>query len=253
MESTTGRSILLTARLAALAGRVLLRGSSARALGAVHDFCWLYPTLTRNNSWHGPVLTHFETAAKEVWLTIDDGPHPEHTPVMLDLLRAHGASATFFVIGREVDRHRSLVRRIVEEGHEVANHSYSHPISVWWGLPRPVVAREVDRCSHAIRVATGRSPRFFRAPVGMVSSAVHPVTSSRGLSVVGWSASAADGCGVVPTLAARRVMASLAPGRIIVMHEGGSSRHRPLALRLLLEALAESGYRCVIPSPEVLK
>ena len=253
MESITGRPLLLTARFAALAGRVLLRGRAARALGAVHDLCWLYPTLTRNNSWHGPVLTHFEAISREVWLTIDDGPHPEHTPVMLDLLRAHGARATFFVIGREVDRHRSLVRRIVEEGHEVANHSYSHPVGIWWTLPRAFVAREVDRCTHSIRVATGREPRLFRAPVGMVSSAVHPVVSARGLSVVGWSASAGDGCCVVPTLAARRVMKDLTPGRIIVMHEGGASRHRPLALRLLLEALAEEEYRCVIPSQEVLK
>jgi len=253
MEKYPGRSFLLTTRFAALLGRIVLRGGGRWAAGALHDFCWLYPTLTRNSTWHGPVITEFETDKREVWLTIDDGPHPIHTPAMLDLLRQHDAKATFFVIGRQVDRHRDLVRRMVEEGHEVANHSYSHPISTWWALPRSMVAREMERGEHAIRVACGQSPRFFRAPVGMVSSAVHPVAQALGLTVVGWSVSAADGCCVVPSRVAARVMENVAPGSIILMHEGGASRHRPLALRHILEGLTEQGYRCVIPSVDVLK
>lgn len=219
----------------------------------VYDVLWLYPTLSRNCDWHGPVATRFETAKKEVWLTIDDGPDPESTPGMLDLLKAHGAKATFFVIGRKVEQNRALVRRIVAEGHSLGNHTFSHPAPAWWILPRPLVRREIALGNETLVAASGRKPRFFRSPVGMNNSSVHPAAHAAGQRVIGWSAAGGDGCPVAPSEVTRRIMTQVQPGSIILIHEGGVSRRREATLARLLEALAEEGYRCVLPKESALR
>ena len=80
------RRFLLAGRFAAVLGVLAMRGGLRAAAWAAHDFLWLYPTLRRNCPWHGEVLTHFHTAERSAWLTIDDGPEPESTPRILDLL-----------------------------------------------------------------------------------------------------------------------------------------------------------------------
>lgn len=242
------RRILLITRL--LAGVVAWFGRKWAFRGpawAVHDFLWLYPTLRRNCAWHGPVVTRFQTEAREVWLTIDDGPDPETTPLFLDLLREHGVRATFFVIGSKVDAHRDLVRRIRAEGHELANHTHRHPAGFWWLLPRSLAAREISRCELSLRAATGERSRYFRSPVGMNNAGIHPVAARAGLQIVGWSADGADGCCTVPSIVVRRIRKKLAPGAIVLLHEGGDARRRALTLRQTLEMFHEEGYRCVHP------
>jgi len=217
-----------------------------------HNFLWLYPTLRQNCAWHGPVVTHFETDRREVWLTIDDGPDPRDTPGMLDVLARYNAKATFFVIGRQVDSQRALVRRILREGHSLGNHTYSHPAGWWWAAPRPVVRHEMAWGTKAIETATGAKPRWFRSPVGMNNVSVHPIAEGEGQRVVGWSAGGKDGCPAAPTRVIQRIMASVKPGAIIVLHEGGTSRYRVSTLERLLERLQGEGYTCVLPEPESL-
>jgi peptidoglycan/xylan/chitin deacetylase (PgdA/CDA1 family) len=247
------RSLVLTGRLAALAGVALLRGRHRFAAWAVHDFLWLYPTLRRNCDWHGEVLTRFETSRREVWLTIDDGPDPADTPDFLDLLARHDARASFFVIGKKAAAHPDLCRRMVTEGHTLENHSHSHPAGFWWALPRPFVRRELERAQAAIHEAAGVPPRFFRSPVGMNNAGVHPAAFRLGLRVTGWSAAAGDGCPAAPTTIVRRIMRGVFPGAVILLHQSGGNRHRALTLSRLLDALAASGYRCVLPDPLTLR
>lgn len=243
----------MAGRVAAVAGAGLLRGHRRACVWMAHDALWLYPTLRRNCDWHGEVLTRIKTAAREVWLTIDDGPDAHDTPLLLDLLAAHGAKATFFTIGQKVEQNRALCRRIYAEGHEMGNHSFSHPAPYWWVLPRPMVRKEILRGQEAILAATGRLPRWFRSPVGMNNPGVHPATKQLGLRVIGWSADGCDGgCPGVPTRIVGRIMSRLQPGSIILLHESGGHRHRALTLRHLLEALDEAGYRCVLPEAESL-
>ena len=115
-----------------------------------------------------PVLTRLPTQRREVWLTIDDGPSAD-TPAILDLLDAHGAKATFFLVGVRAVAQPALVRDIVRRGHGIGNHSMSHPAAWFWALGPLRMRHQVERCQRALTDLTGRPPRWFRAvvPEGM--------------------------------------------------------------------------------------
>jgi peptidoglycan/xylan/chitin deacetylase (PgdA/CDA1 family) len=247
------RHLVLAGRLAAVLGVLAMRGRARAVAWGAHDFLWLYPTLRRNCSWHGEVLTHFRTQERAVWLTIDDGPEPGGTPKILYLLAKHGAKAAFFVIGKKVEQNPDLCRRIISEGHTVENHTYSHPVGWWWAMPRPFVRREIERGYDAILSATGQAPRFFRSPVGMNNSSVHPVTAGLGLRVAGWSVDGCDGCPAAPTSIAARIVRTIYPGAIVLIHESGGSRHRLLTVARLLDKLDETGYRSLLPPEHLLR
>jgi peptidoglycan/xylan/chitin deacetylase (PgdA/CDA1 family) len=247
------RHLILAARAAALALWPLTPWRARWSVEMTHNFFWLYPTLRQNCAWHGPVATRFETEKREVWLTIDDGPDPRDTPGMLDALARYEAKATFFVIGRQVDSQRALVRRILREGHSLGNHTYSHSSGWWWAAPKPVVRHEIAWGNKALETATGSKPKWFRSPVGMNNMSVHPAAAAESQRVIGWSASGKDGCPAAPTVVIQRIMASVRPGAIILLHEGGASRYRVSTLERLLERLKNAGYTCVLPEPESLR
>src|SRR5258706_10477628 len=106
-------------------------------------FLIVYPAIRANCRWFGPVVTRFRTADKAVWLTIDDGPHPDDTPALLKLLQKHNARATFFAIGRRVEKYPELARAIVREGHTLANHTQTHPALFFWCFLAPWLARQI--------------------------------------------------------------------------------------------------------------
>lgn len=245
--------MVLAVRLAAVLGVLSMRGRARAIAWGLHDFLWLYPTLRRNCPWHGEVLTRFDTAERLIWLTIDDGPDAEGTPRILDLLAKHDAKAGFFVIGKKVEQNSALCRRIVSEGHAVENHTYSHPAGFWWAMPRPFVRREINRGYQAILGATGHAPRFFRSPVGMNNSSIHPVAAELGLRVAGWSVDGCDGCPDAPTAIVSRIMRAIHPGAVVLIHEGAGSRHRLLTLARLLDKLGETGYRSILPPEHILR
>ncbi|MGC1480401.1 MAG: polysaccharide deacetylase family protein [Chthoniobacterales bacterium] len=217
-------------------------------LGSVAVAHWitLYGTLRRNSGWFGPLTTEFGGAADEVWLTIDDGPEPRDTPGMLEVLARHEALATFFMIGRKVDRERELARRVAGAGHGIGNHTYSHPAGAFWTLPPGMMRREIVRGADAIEVATGVRPRLFRSPVGLTNPFVHPVLRSEGAQLVGWSASGFDGLGDRGEVVVSRILNAARPGGILVLHEGGGPG-RVETLDLLLTRLKARGLRCVLP------
>lgn len=242
------RKQILAARKFALAATVLLRGRARMAAWTIHEILRLGPTLLRNSDLHGPVAHHFRTDEKEVWLTIDDGPDPEQTPRLLELLAAADAKASFFVIGSKVDWNRALCRRIVAEGHTLENHSYSHPSGHFWAMPCCAIRAEIVRCSHAIRVAAGVDPSWFRSPAGLTNSCVHPAAARSWLRVAGWSAAGLDGIpGTKPEHVVARIVRDLEPGAILLMHEG-PGRRSVETLELLLGEISARGFRCVIPS-----
>jgi peptidoglycan/xylan/chitin deacetylase (PgdA/CDA1 family) len=247
------RHLVLAARCLAAAGALTLRGRSRAAAWAAHDFFWLYPTLRRNCDWHGEVVTRFETTEPAVWLTIDDGPDSHDTPAMLDVLRDRGVRASFFAIGKNAARHPDLCRRIVAEGHTLENHTQTHPAGAWWIWPAFLVGREIALAQHVLTAAGGRAPRFFRSPVGMSNRSVHPEAARAGLRVIGWSAAGGDGCPAAPSTVARRILRAVRPGSIILLHEGGGSRHRVLTLVRLLDHLAAAGFHCVLPAEDTLR
>lgn len=195
----------------------------------------------------------FTTARREVWLTIDDGPDPEDTPRILELLARHGARATFFVIGENAVAHPELIRAIAEAGHEVAHHTHTHPVATFWCASPARVRGELDFGLAALRSA-GVTPTRFRPPVGIKNLWLGPALRRRGLTCVGWSARGLERWrGDAETVAAR-CLRDLAPGAILLLHEGlrVPASIRIHAIRRVIERLREQGYQCVIPKPDQL-
>ncbi len=218
----------------------------------------LYATLRPNNRIFGPITTGFVPRnGNEVWLTIDDGPDRADTPRLLDLLDAHGARATFFVRGDRAREHPDLITEIVRRGHGLGNHTYHHPQATFWCLGPGRLRREIDGCNAVLRELTGQTPRLFRTPVGMVNPFVHGAAAACGLRLVGWSARGFDGVEARasdPATVVRRIMETLRPGGIALLHEG---RRGPKgeavnvhALKKLLAELTARGWRAVVPSED---
>lgn len=195
----------------------------------------------------------FTTERREVWLTIDDGPDPADTPRILELLAAHGVHATFFVIGENAARHPGLIRAITAEGHEVAHHTHTHPLATFWCASPARVGRELDAALEALRLA-GVRPGRFRPPAGIKNLWLAPALRARGLTCIGWSARGLERWRGDAVAVAARVLRGLAPGAILLLHEGPRvpAAIRVEAIRRVLEELHAQGYRSVVPRPEQL-
>lgn len=216
---------------------------------------WLWATLVPSCSWWGPVFRRLPTAEKAVWLTIDDGPDPWDTPVLLDLLDQHRAKASFFVIGEKAERHDDLIRDIASRGHELGNHTWFHPAGAFWFLGRGRTIIEIKKCSGIIRrLVPETSLRWFRAPAGMRNSQTHPVLKEQGLRLAGWTVRGRDGVSADKDAILRRLKRGIRPGAVILMHEGrldlDGKRLAPQVLGELLRWLDENGYRCVLPASQ---
>jgi len=199
-------------------------------------------------------FTHFATTQPEIWLTIDDGPDPDDTPRILDLLDRHQARATFFLIGDRAAQQPELVRQIVRRGHEVGHHTHTHPVGSFWCASRTRLGAELDAAT-AVLQPLGPPLRWFRAPVGIKHFLLPRALSSRGLHCVGWSIRSGDAFGRRPEAVVARVIRQLHPGAIVLVHEGRTvpSSIRVTAIAQLLDALAARHYRCVLPDPAQLR
>jgi peptidoglycan/xylan/chitin deacetylase (PgdA/CDA1 family) len=199
-------------------------------------------------------IVRADGAGDRVALTFDDGPDAEATRAVLDLLDARGQRATFFVIGKRAAEARDLVEEIVRRGHAIANHSFSHAHALpAWSPSR--IARDLAHAEALlddVRAAMGarRGRRWLRAPVGIVSPPVAQAAQRAGLELVGWSATARDGvAGTTVAAAHARLRAALAPGAILVLHDGAERGDRrpiaPAVLARLLDDMAARGLRSV--------
>jgi peptidoglycan/xylan/chitin deacetylase (PgdA/CDA1 family) len=179
-----------------------------------------------------------------VALTFDDGPDPVWTPRLLDALGQAGVRGTFFLVGERAERAPALVRRMVAEGHEIGNHSWSHR-SLWMCGPR-VTAREIGRAHDRLASLTGVPPRHFRPPWGMVNAAMFPALRRVGERCVFWSLQPE---GRRPRSAQRQVADVLGrahPGAIVDLHDAEGTPGAPArllqALPAMLAGLRERGY-----------
>lgn len=206
----------------------------------------LWGTLRPDSRLFGPALSRLDTNDRVLWLTIDDGPS-EETPAVLDLLDAHGARATFFLVGDRARRHPELVRQIVRRGHGVGNHSDSHPTARFWALGPREMRDEIHRAQATLTELTGTPPVWFRAVVGMANPFVFAPLQKLGLARVAWTARGFDGAVSDPERVVSRVERLLAPGVIVLAHEGAPHGRNVETLALMLRRFDELGYRCVLP------
>jgi peptidoglycan-N-acetylglucosamine deacetylase len=165
---------------------------------------------------------------KRIALTFDDGPDPQSTPAVLDLLRQEKIEAAFFCIGKNVAAHPELAARIVGEGHLVGNHTYGHPwlIPAYWGRR---LENELRRGQEAIEKATGVISRFFRPPSGLTGAHFPKVLKRLDLTLIGWDVRSLD-----TVLTSEGVMGRIRrltkDGSIIVLHDGGRPMDKVLEI-----------------------
>ncbi len=207
----------------------------------------------------GPNLTRLPAASAargEVALTFDDGPDPAVTPRVLELLAERGARASFFAIGRRVERHPEIAADVAARAHTVENHTYRHPAHfAFWG-PR-AMEREIERAQEAIAAACGRRPRLFRPPAGFRAPWTDLALHRCGLALATWTRRGFDAVARDPRRVAARLVRGLAAGDVLLLHDGSPARAangRPVVLEVLprvLDALAERGLRAVaLPAPD---
>jgi peptidoglycan/xylan/chitin deacetylase (PgdA/CDA1 family) len=189
-------------------------------------------------------------ARGEIALTIDDGPDPEVTPAVLDLLDTAGARATFFCIAERAARHPQLVREIVRRGHSVQNHTHAHSHRFSLLGPRGF-AREIEAAQHVLSGLTGEAPRFFRAPAGLRNPFLAPVLHRLGLTLASWTRRGYDTRERDPQRVLQRLTRGLAAGDILLLHDGHCARDaqgRPIILAVLPALLAELRGRALVPA-----
>ena len=201
----------------------------------------------------GPNLTHLPEASAqrhEVALTFDDGPDPEVTPRVLELLDERHVRATFFCIAAKASRHPGLVRDIARRGHAVENHSREHrPTFPFLGLGG--LHREIAAAQGILADFAGREPRFFRAPAGLRNPLLDPVLHEIGLALVSWTRRAYDTRRSDARDVAASLVRGLRAGDILLLHDGHSARTAgggPVILEALprvLDAIASAGLRPV--------
>ncbi len=177
---------------------------------------------------YGPAVCRGTVGKMRVALTFDDGPDPDATPKLLDLLSREKISATFFCIGKNVDAHPQLAARIVAEGHLLENHTYRHPwwISCIWGRR---LSDETTRTQEAIQKAAGITPRYMRSPAGLTNPFFSRILRRLGLTLVGWDVRSFDTAGSTQG-AIERIRRLTRDGSIILLHDGGSSSQRILEI-----------------------
>ena len=179
-------------------------------------------------------------AGKTIALTFDDGPGP-YTAQLLDILDQHGAKATFFLIGSKVSAQADVLRRMHSRGHQLGNHSWSHPELP--KLPVGQIAGEIDRTNDAIKQATGVTPAILRPPYGAVNSAVLEQLRLRGMSSILWSVDTRDWADRNSDIVCSRAVAGAHPGAIILMHDIHQTSVN--AVPCILNALKQQGYSFV--------
>lgn len=216
-----GSATFIIAATVLLAAVLLVRGSaSVRA------------------SWYLRMRCRARRAGRRVALTFDDGPDPQRTPAVLDLLARQGVRATFFVVGARAEAHPELVRRMVAEGHVVGNHSYTHS----WRFPLRSLGRTVEelrRTGEVLHRITGRQPRLFRPPFGVTNPTIARAVRRLGLDPVGWSIRSLDTMGQSPERVAARILRRLHPGAVILLHDRCAGSERLVGL--LVEGLRSRG------------
>ncbi|MBD2451521.1 polysaccharide deacetylase family protein [Nostoc sp. FACHB-152] len=189
-------------------------------------------------------------AQKVIALTFDDGPWPQSTTQVLDILKQNNIKATFFVVGNNVKNYPDLLKRVNIEGHAIGNHTWHH----WYHfMNQQAAAYEIDHTTDLIYKTTGVKTNLFRPPGGIMHNGVAAYARNRKYAVVMWSSDSVDySQPVVPKLV-DNVFRLAKPGGIVLMHDGGGNRSRTVqALPEIVARFRKQGYRFVT-IPELLE
>lgn len=180
-------------------------------------------------------------------LTFDDGPDPDYTPEILDTLAEYAVRAMFFVVGEMAEDSPDLLARMVDEGHVVGNHTWSHPLLT--RLRRARIRTEMERTCDIVEEACGERPLWFRAPYGAWNRAAFQLGAELGMESLAWTVDTLDWTTPGSATIVERVEDGAAPGVVVLSHDAGGDRSQSVrALRSYLPELLDAGYHITVPS-----
>jgi len=177
-----------------------------------------YQTMAPTGQWYGRTFTGRKAGARQLALTYDDGPNDPHTLRLLEVLAKHGVKATFFLVGRFVQRRPDIVRELAQAGHVLGNHTFSHPNLIFASQAR--TRRELELCRQALHDAIGEHSRLFRPPFGGRRPATLRIARSLGLEPVMWSVSGFDWRGKPASYVEQKVRSRMHDRDVILLHDG---------------------------------
>jgi peptidoglycan-N-acetylglucosamine deacetylase len=178
-----------------------------------------YQSMAPSGQWFGHTFTGLARGSKQLALTYDDGPNDPHTQRLLDVLARHNVRATFFMIGRYVRQRPDIVRELVRAGHEVGNHTFTHPLLIFKSAQE--VRSEVEQCDKALTDAVGEHPNLFRPPFGGRRPAVLRIARRMGLEPIMWNVTGYDWNVSAAEPIEHKVASQVRGGNVILLHDGG--------------------------------
>ncbi len=182
--------------------------------------------------------------SKNIYLTFDDGPNEPYTSQVLDILKEHGAKATFFFCGKNILRFPGVTRRVVEEGHAIGNHTYSHNP---WRVITGMLRTEIRKTNDLIEQETGLRTKLYRSPWGITMPWLARWLRKNGFSIWHWDLHAYDWRRPSPEYIAQRIISRAHPGAVVLLHvgldvSGGDRSEMVQALPSILRELGKEGY-----------
>lgn len=194
---------------------LLVGGAVAAGAAAAAGYQSVAPT----GQWYGRTFTGLARGTKQLALTYDDGPNDPHTLRLLEVLARHDVRATFFVIGRYAQQRPDIVRALLNAGHVIGNHTFTHPLLT---LKKPAeVRKELSECRAAIQDAIGSHSNLFRPPYGGRRPAVLRVARELGLSPIMWNVTGYDWNAPPAAVIERKVSNQMRGGDVLLLHDGG--------------------------------
>lgn len=181
-----------------------------------------YQSMAPTAQWYGQTFTGLPRGSRQLALTYDDGPNDPHTLRLLEVLAKHNVHATFFLIGRYVQQHPEIVREIVNAGHVVGNHTFTHRLLIF--KSEVEIRQQLTQCRDALRDAIGKPSNLFRPPFGGRRPAALRVARELGLEPVMWNVTGYDWNAPPAEQIERKVSKQIRGGDVILLHDGGHNQ-----------------------------
>ena len=218
-----------------------------RAASILLSILFLVRVLTFSPAAEVKVYRSVSTEKKQIALTFDDGPHPVLTPRVLKILAQYGVKATFFMVGQNVMSYSEAAKAVIEAGHEVGNHTFSHPHIA--NLSEQAIFEEIGKCEDALEELCEYRPHLLRTPQGALTPSLERCLSDDDYILVLWSLDTRDWDNKSTECIAQTVLANVKAGDIILMHDFiGHNSKTPEALEKIIPILLSQGYEFVTVS-----
>lgn len=221
--------------------------SRKRVAIIILSLVFLIHSLTISPSAEVKVYRSVNTEKKQIALTFDDGPHPTLTPRILEILAKYNVPATFFMVGQNVFNYPDAARAVIEAGHEVGNHTFTHPHLA--NLNENAIMNEIGRCEDALEELCEYRPHLLRTPQGALTPSLERCLHDDDYILVLWSLDTRDWDNKSTAGITRAVLDRVQSGDIILMHDYiGHNSKTPEALEKIIPALLSQGYEFVTVS-----